>query len=59
MARDDGLDADEMRQAEAGVAAWREKGELPFPEFPDARRREVWNSGQWPPPGSPAAPHAR
>ena len=59
VARDDGLDADEMRQAEARVAAWREKGELPFPNFPDAHRREVWNSGQWPPPGSPGARHAR
>jgi hypothetical protein len=39
-----------------GIAEWREKGELPFPQFPEEFRREVWNTLQWPPPGSPDAP---
>jgi len=51
--RDDGLDAEETRQAEARVAEWREKHELPFPNFPDNIHREVWNTLEYPPPGSP------
>jgi MscS family membrane protein len=54
--RDDGLDAEETRQAEARVAEWRKKHELPFPNFPDNIHREVWNSLDWPPSGSPDAP---
>ena len=53
MGRDDGLDPQEMREAEERVAAWREQGELPFPNFSEDFRRERWNTGQWPPPGSP------
>ncbi len=51
--RDDGLNAEQQQQAEERVAAWRDKGELPFPNFPDELRREVWNSLDWPPAGSP------
>jgi MscS family membrane protein len=53
--RDDGLSGEAARRAEERVAVWREKGELPFPNFPDEVRREVWNSLDWPPPGSPGA----
>ena len=53
--RDEGLNAEEIRQAEARVAQWREKGELPFPNFPDELHREVENSLHWPPPGSPGS----
>jgi MscS family membrane protein len=53
--RDGGLDEEKSRQAEANVAAWREKGELPFPSFSDRVRNEAWNSLDWPPTGSPAA----
>ena len=53
--RDDGLDAEQARQAEHRVVEWREQGELPFPAFSDARRRELENSLDWPPPGSPEA----
>jgi MscS family membrane protein len=56
--RDEGLDEEEARRAEERVAAWREKGELPFPNFPDEARRRVWNSLDWPPQGSPAAARA-
>jgi MscS family membrane protein len=51
--RDDGLDAEETRQAEARVAEWRKKHELPFPNFPENIHREVWNTLEYPPPGSP------
>jgi hypothetical protein len=51
--RDDGLNEDETRRAEARVAEWRDKRELPFPNFSDNVHREVWNSSDWPPPGSP------
>jgi MscS family membrane protein len=50
--RDAGLNEEEARHAEERVAAWREKGELPFPNFPDEARRGVWNTLDWPPTGS-------
>jgi MscS family membrane protein len=53
--RDDGLDAAAVRRAEERVAAWRDQGELPFPDVPEELRREVWNSLDWPPKGSPNA----
>jgi MscS family membrane protein len=34
LGRDGGLDADRSRAAEARVREWRERGELPLPEFP-------------------------
>jgi MscS family membrane protein len=53
--RDEGLDEQEIRRAEQRVAEWREKRELPFPSFSDEVHREMWNSLDWPPPGSPGA----
>jgi MscS family membrane protein len=53
--RDTGLDDEEARQAEARVAEWREKGELPFPGFSESFRQEEENTLPWPPPGSPDA----
>jgi MscS family membrane protein len=53
--RDEGLSAESARRAEEEVAAWREKGELPFPDFPDAFRRHVWNRLDWPPKGASPA----
>jgi MscS family membrane protein len=50
--RDDGLSEEDVKRAEERVAAWREKGELPFPNFPDDLRREIWNTLDWPPRGS-------
>jgi len=55
--RDEGLSAEQRQRAEQRVAEWRDKGELPFPQFPDEFRREVWNTLDWPPPGSPGASH--
>lgn len=55
LGRDEGLSAEDARQAKDRVAAWREKGELPFPDFPDRVRSELWNRLDWPPTGSPVA----
>ena len=53
LGRDDGLNEEEVQRAERNVAEWREKGELPFPHVPEPRRSEIWNTGDWPPEGSP------
>jgi MscS family membrane protein len=50
--RDSGWNEQEAKQAEERVAAWREKGELPFPDFPDEARQRVRNNLDWPPSGS-------
>jgi MscS family membrane protein len=57
--RDEGLREQNARRAEERVAAWREKGKLPFPDFPDEVRREVWNTLDWPPAGSSGAGEKR
>jgi MscS family membrane protein len=54
--RDGGLDGEDVRRAEAQVAAWREQGALPFPDFPDDLQSEVENTLAWPPPGAPRGP---
>ena len=54
--RDSGLPEEEARRAEARVAEWREKGELPFPAFSESFRSEEENTLPWPPTGSPDAP---
>jgi MscS family membrane protein len=53
--RDDGLNEEQVRAAEQRVAAWRERHELPFPHFPENFQREVENTLDWPPEGSPNA----
>jgi MscS family membrane protein len=53
LGRDTGLAEDEARRAEARVAEWREKCELPFPSFSESFRQEEENTLPWPPPGSP------
>jgi MscS family membrane protein len=54
LGRDASLPEEDVRRAEANVAAWREEGKLPFPNFPDSVRTEVWNTLDWPPRGSAA-----
>jgi MscS family membrane protein len=56
LGKDEGLDADEARRAEARVAEWREQGRLPFPHFPEELRGELENTLDWPPKGSPGRP---
>lgn len=54
--RDEGLDDEQVREAEERVARWRAEGELPFPNLPTAFRDKVENTLDWPPVGSPDAP---
>jgi MscS family membrane protein len=58
LGRDGGLNQDEVSQAEARVAEWREKGMLPFPHFPQSMHDQLNNTLNWPPPGSPGGPSA-
>jgi Small-conductance mechanosensitive channel len=51
--RDSGLDSERTRAAEAAVAAWRTKGQLPFPEFDPALQWEKEDTLDYPPQGSP------
>jgi MscS family membrane protein len=55
MARDGGLDDELARRAEQQVAAWREAGELPFPDFAEETVARLDGSADWPPRGSVAA----
>jgi MscS family membrane protein len=55
LGRDDGLNEEQVRQAEGRVTAWRDRGELPFPHFPEDFRQEAENTLDWPPSGSPGA----
>jgi len=51
--RDSGLSKEQGEAAEAEVQAWRESGNLPFPEFAREHRERVWNTLRYPPEGSP------
>jgi len=55
VARDEGLDAERGRQAEARVAEWRGQGALCLPGFPAETIRELGDSLPWPPEGSALA----
>ena len=58
-ARDDGLDAAQAQAAEARVRQWRERGCLPFSDFPPEQERQMRGSLVYPPPGSAASARAR
>lgn len=51
--RDSGLDAERASKAEAVVAEWRLKQQLPFPDFASALRSEKEDVLDYPPRGSP------
>ncbi|RYH12324.1 mechanosensitive ion channel [Tropicimonas sp. IMCC6043] len=53
LGRDDGLDADRSRDVKREVSAWRRKQELPFPNLPGDRQRQLDGKLSYPPPGSP------
>jgi len=55
LARDGGLDEESGRAAEAQVQAWRESGNLPFPEFAKETREALAETLAYPQPGSPHA----
>lgn len=49
LARDSGLDKDKTDEAVATVGRWREKRELPFPDFHPSQIAELENRIQYPP----------
>jgi MscS family membrane protein len=58
LARDGGNDPERTRAAEGRVRAWREGGQLPFPDFAPEVKAEVDDTLDYPPRGS-AVPAAR
>jgi MscS family membrane protein len=54
-ARDNGLDSERTKAAEAAVEAWRAAHDLPFPEFGKARLEKLRDTLAYPPDGSPWA----
>lgn len=55
LAHDAGNDEERARRAEEQVAAWRETGELPFPDFRAATRTGLAGTLDFPPRGSAVA----
>jgi len=53
MSKDDGLNADLGEKAKRQVSTWRHAGELPFPNFAEARLKQLYDKVSYPPPGSP------
>jgi MscS family membrane protein len=55
LGRDGGLDPEGTREAEAHVSAWREAGELPFPDFDEQTIARIDGTLDYPPHGSAVA----
>jgi MscS family membrane protein len=55
LSKDEGLDPERAREAEARVAEWRAEGTLPFPDSDPARAAARRGSLDWPPKGSPGS----
>ena len=55
LGRDGGLDEEGTRKAEAQVRAWREAGELPFPDFDEETIARIDGTLDYPPQGSAVA----
>ncbi|MBL6972155.1 MAG: mechanosensitive ion channel family protein [Desulfobacterales bacterium] len=51
--KDTGLPEDLQRSAELQVQSWRSEGKLPFPNIPKERRKELLDTLDFPPEGSP------
>ena len=51
-ARDDGVDDEKKKAAEAQVQEWTEKGELPFPDMTEEQREALAGTLAFPPVGS-------
>jgi MscS family membrane protein len=52
LARDGGLNEEKGKAAEKVVQEWREKGELPYPEFSKEGLEEMKGTLDWPPKGA-------
>ena len=59
LARDTGIDAGRREEVEAVVAALRAQDRLPFPEFADEERWDMFNQMEYPGAGSPHSRRAR
>jgi MscS family membrane protein len=55
LARDAGLDASRTQAAEAAVRAWRERRELPLPDFTPEAIASLRGTIAYPPPGAPGS----
>jgi MscS family membrane protein len=55
LGRDGGLDAERGDAAIEQVQAWREAGQLPFPDMTNSRRQQLADTLDYPPRGSPDA----
>ncbi len=55
LARDAGMDRDKAAEAARTVQAWRERGELPFPDASPERKKELRGGIDYPPAGSALA----
>ena len=55
LARDDSLDAESVRAAEEQVRVWRERGELPLPDFAEESKIALDDTVRYPPEGSAAS----
>jgi MscS family membrane protein len=53
LSRDTGLDVKRGSEVEAQVEQWRTGGKLPFPEFENNERRQLKDTLDYPPKGSP------
>jgi MscS family membrane protein len=58
LARDAGVDGEKAAGAVAAVQAWRERGELPFPDETPERKRTLQGGIEYPPTGSARAGEA-
>ena len=52
LATDAGIDAEKRQEAIRKVREWREKGELPFPDFSPETIAKIDNQLEYPPPDS-------
>jgi MscS family membrane protein len=52
LGRDDGLDAEKTREAQAQVETWRKENRLPFPDFDPEEKARVRDTLAFPPEGS-------
>ncbi len=59
LARDKGVDPERREEAEASIARLREQDRLPFPDFDDDERWDMFNQLEYPAAGSPHSRRAR
>jgi MscS family membrane protein len=55
LGRDRGLDRTRAEAAEARVRGWRERNEVPFPDYPPEALAALDGTLEYPPPGTPGA----